>query len=92
MNVIYTIRGNNISSSPTEVDIWEKVLNKIKENITPLTYATWFENTKLYLINNGEAVVKVPTLINKKYLKENYNDMINEYLIKEIKYRNKEDV
>lgn len=92
MNVIYTIRGNNISSSPTDIDIWGKVLKKIRKKISLLTYATWFEDTKLYLINNGEAVVKVPKLIHKKLLKENYNDMISEYLTKEINYRSKEQV
>ncbi|MGN1268817.1 MAG: DnaA N-terminal domain-containing protein [Candidatus Aphodocola sp.] len=92
MNVIYTIRGNNISSSPTEVDIWEKVLNKIRENISSLAYATWFEDTSLLLINGDEAFIKVPKLIHKKLLKENYNDMITECLIEEINYRDKEDV
>lgn len=85
MNIIYSIRGNNIISSPIVDDMWKNILKKIKEKITPLAYATWFENTKLYLMNRDEAVINVPTLINKNYLKENYNDVINEYLTKEIK-------
>lgn len=85
MNIIYSIRGNNISNSTIDDDVWKNVLKKIRKEISALAYDTWFENTKLYIINREEAVVKVPTLIHKKHLKENYNDIINECLIEEIK-------
>lgn len=30
--------------------LWNNFLNKIKERISPLSYDTWFKDTKLYKI------------------------------------------
>ena len=58
--------------------LWGLFLDKIKENIAPMLYETWFSETKLHSINNGVAKVIVPMHIHKKHLKENYNDLIVE--------------
>lgn len=58
--------------------IWNSFLDKIKEEIAPMLYETWFEETKLFSLDNGIAKVIVPMHIHKKHLKENYNDLIVE--------------
>lgn len=58
--------------------IWEKFLLKIKENIAPMLYETWFLDTKLFELKDNCAKVEVPMHVHKKHLKENYNDLIEE--------------
>lgn len=58
--------------------IWEKFLNKIKENIAPMLYETWFMDTKLFELTDNCAKVEVPMHVHKKHLKENYNEIIEE--------------
>ena len=59
-------------------NIWEKFLLKIKENIAPMLYETWFMDTKLFELKDDCAKVEVPMHVHKKHLKENYNDLIEE--------------
>ena len=61
----------------TEV-LWNNFLDKIKERISPLSYDTWFKDTKLYSIDNGFAIIIVPMGLHKKHLEENYLDDIEE--------------
>ena len=58
--------------------LWSKVLDNIKPTVTSLVYITWFENTKLYKIDNNEATIIVPMEIHRKHLNEKYlNEIIN---------------
>lgn len=56
--------------------LWENFLNKIKENISSLSYETWFKDTKLVDLNDKNAIVIVPMPFHKKHLVENYNTII----------------
>lgn len=56
--------------------IWNSFLAKIKDNISPMLYDTWFKDTKLYKLENDTAIVIVPMHIHKKHLKDNYLDLI----------------
>lgn len=56
--------------------IWEEFLNKIKENTNSMIFETWFMDTKLLELDHGVAKVLVPMHVHKKFLKENYNDLI----------------
>ncbi len=58
--------------------IWQSFLDKIKDEIAPMLFETWFSETKLHSLNDGIAKVIVPMHIHKKHLKENYNDFIVE--------------
>ena len=58
--------------------LWNNFLSKIKERISPLSYDTWFKDTKLYKIENGIAIIVVPIVLHKKHLEENYLDDIEE--------------
>ena len=56
--------------------IWNSFLTKIKENISSLSYETWFKDTKLVDLNEKTAVIVVPMPFHKKHLMENYNSII----------------
>lgn len=56
--------------------IWSNFLNSIKNEITPLSYDTWFKETELYELKNGLAKILVPMGISKKHLTTHYYDLI----------------
>ncbi len=57
--------------------IWSKILEKIKSELDSLAYQTWFQDTELYKIENGIAVIIVPYEINKKLIINNYKDLVD---------------
>ena len=56
--------------------LWESFLNKIKENISSLSYETWFKDTKLVSLKDNVATIIVPMPFHKKHLVENYSSII----------------
>lgn len=59
------------------VDIlWAKFLAQIKDELTSLSFDTWFSDTKLYKIDDNKAYIIVPMPIHKNHLIDNYNDLI----------------
>ena len=63
-----------------EIDIWNKVLDKIKQEINSLVFQTWFEGTKLYKLDNSQAKIIVPYAVSKTHIANNYNDIVTEAL------------
>ena len=67
------------------VDIlWSKILNQIKDELTSLSYDTWFADTKLHKLEEGRAYIVVPMPIHKKHLIDNYSDLITSKLKAEV--------
>ena len=63
------------------VDIlWSNFLTQIKDELTSLSFDTWFKDTKLYKLENGKAYIIVPMPIHKKHLSDNYSDLITQKL------------
>ena len=63
------------------VDIlWSKFLDEVKDDLTSLSFDTWFKDTELYKLNNGKAYIIVPMPIHKKHLADNYSDLILNHL------------
>ena len=59
------------------VDIlWSNFLRQIKEELTSLSFDTWFADTHLHKIEGGKAYIVVPMPIHKKHLLDNYSDLI----------------
>jgi chromosomal replication initiator protein len=58
--------------------LWDSFLIKIQENLSPMSYETWFMETKLVNLEDGIARIEVPMHIHKNHLKNNYNDLIEE--------------
>ena len=56
--------------------VWNNLLNELKDELSSLSYTTWFVDTKLYKLDNGEAYIIVPMPIHKKHLNDFYGDMI----------------
>ena len=61
------------------VDIlWSNFLSQIKEEMTSLSYNTWFSDTELYKLDNGKAYIIVPMPIHKKHLMDNFSTLMVE--------------
>ncbi len=60
--------------------LWNNFLATIKDEITSLSYDTWFSETELYELKDGKAKIIVPMPIHKKHLFDNYYDLITEIL------------
>ena len=56
--------------------IWSNILNQIKDELSSLSYDTWFAETELYKLKDGSAYIIVPMPIHKKHLMDNYHDII----------------
>jgi len=56
--------------------LWSKFLEQIKDELTTLSYSTWFADTELYQLENGKAIIIVPMPIHRKHLTENYSELI----------------
>jgi chromosomal replication initiator protein len=61
-------------------DLWTNFLKEIKNDLTSLSYDTWFKDTELYKLDDGKAYIIVPMPIHKKHLMDNYKDIITEKL------------
>jgi len=63
--------------------LWEKVLKRIKDEVNSLVYASWFEPTKLRIVDDNKYVIIVPLEIQKRHLQEKYHDFILANILKE---------
>ena len=59
-------------------NIWKSFLEKIKTQVSDITYDTWFSETKIDHISENIVTLIVPMHVHKKMLSENYNEMIEE--------------
>lgn len=60
--------------------IWSNLLEQIKNELSSLSYNTWFSDTSLYKLEEGKAYIIVPMPIHKKHLADNYADLITSKL------------
>ena len=56
--------------------IWTKFLDQIKDELTSLSFDTWFADSTLHRLENGKAYIIVPMPIHKKHLIDNYSELI----------------
>ncbi len=56
--------------------IWSNFLNSIQNEMTPLSYNTWFKDTELYEYKDGVAKIIVPMGMFKRHLATKYYDLI----------------
>jgi chromosomal replication initiator protein len=59
-------------------NIWNEFLNKIQEKLQPVSFDIWFKDTKLIELNNNTAKVLVQSVIYKKTILRNYNQLVEE--------------
>ena len=60
--------------------IWSKLLDILKEQLTSLSYNTWFKETELYKLNNGKAYIIVPMIVHKKHISDNFSEILSSIL------------
>ena len=60
--------------------IWSKLLEQIKNELSTISYSTWFQDTKLYKLEDDKAYIIVSMLIHKKHLMENFSNIMKEKL------------
>ena len=56
--------------------VWSNLLNELKDELSSLAYNTWFNETKLYKLDNGVASIIVPMPIHKRHLNDFYGEII----------------
>ncbi len=58
------------------VEIWNKCLSVIKDNVTEQSYSTWFAPIVPLSIEGKTLTIEVPTLFFVEYLEEHYIDLL----------------
>lgn len=66
--------------NPKITGLWDKCLGKIKVQIAPESFASWFEPTYARSLESGLLTVAVPNQFYRKCLIENYRDLIEKTL------------
>ena len=64
----------------SELEIWEEALTRIKERVTEVEYATWFERVRPLEVKNGALVLAVPTSFAAEWIQKHYRPLIHEVL------------
>src|SRR4030042_2913857 len=73
-------------------ELWQTVLAQIQLDISPANFSTWFKNTAVLSLKDGQVVISVPNSFAKEWMEQKYNKAIFKILrgldvdIKEIQY------
>ena len=62
-------------------DIWDNVLELIKKELHPVSFSTWFGETKIHEITDKKVILQVPMPLHKRMLLSNYYELINEAFV-----------
>ncbi|MDD4705767.1 MAG: chromosomal replication initiator protein DnaA [Bacilli bacterium] len=60
--------------------LWSNFLQIIKTKISPVSYDTWFKDTKIIKQDNNILSIQVPMIFHKKFLNDTYYDLIDEII------------
>jgi chromosomal replication initiator protein len=61
--------------------LWEKVLQHTERRVNPHSFATWFRPTRQERAEENKLIVRVPTRLFSKRLKETYGELIQAVLV-----------
>ncbi len=59
-------------------NLWQKVLEKIQENLSKPSFETWFQETKIIAIQNNLLIIEVPNEFAKDWIETRYSKLIAE--------------
>ena len=59
-------------------DIWNSFLDRMRKVFNPVSFSTWFDNTKLHEISDKKITLIVPMAVHKRMFLSNYYDLIND--------------
>jgi chromosomal replication initiator protein len=60
--------------------LWDKILQQVERRVNPHSFATWFRPTRQERAEDNRIVVRVPTKLFSKRLKETYGDILKAVL------------
>jgi chromosomal replication initiator protein len=61
-------------------ELWNNFLEILSGRIATVSFNTWFKETKLINIKDGKLIIKVPMTFHKKFLNDNYYELIEEII------------
>ena len=59
-------------------DIWVKVLDIIRKELNPVSFSTWFSDTKIHEITDDKVTIIVQMPLHKRMFTSNYYDLISD--------------
>ena len=65
-------------------EIWNKCLNVIKDNLTDLTFNTWFKPIIPEKLEGNVLTINVPSQFFYEFLEEHYIDLLKKVIKKEL--------
>lgn len=69
----------------TETDgLWYKVLQIIKNELSPQSYNSWFKQTKINKFKDNELIISVPNNFCKDWIEKHYTELIKNILEKSL--------
>jgi chromosomal replication initiator protein len=69
----------------TETDgLWYKVLQIIKNELSPQSYNSWFKQTKINKFKDNELIISVPNNFCKDWIEKHYTELIKNILEKNL--------
>ena len=68
----------------THIDVWNRCLKIIKDNVPAISYRTWFEPIVPLKLENKVLTIQVPSPFFYEYLEEQYIDILRKTLKKEL--------
>ncbi|MFH0791797.1 MAG: chromosomal replication initiator protein DnaA [bacterium] len=60
----------------TTEEVWQTALAQIQLTVSPANFSTWFKNTEVFSIEDGQAVIRVPNSFVKEWLENKYNKVV----------------
>ena len=57
--------------------LWDKVLQHTERRVNPHSFATWFKPTRQERAEQGRLIIRVPTPMYSKRLKETYGELLS---------------
>ena len=65
-------------------NLWDRILARVKTQVNPQSYVTWFEPTRLAEVQKGRLVVEGPNQFFVDWLAEHHVDRIEEAALQEL--------
>ncbi|HKV05352.1 MAG TPA: chromosomal replication initiator protein DnaA [Candidatus Acidoferrales bacterium] len=62
------------------MNLWDKILQHAERRVNPHSYATWFRPTRQEWADENRVVIRVPTRLFRKRLKETYGELLQAVL------------
>ena len=61
-------------------ELWQNFLDILSNRISAVSFNTWFKETNLINIKEGKLIIQVPMTFHKKFLNDNYYELIEEII------------